>query len=494
MFDRKFDRRLWFMLLTLTSAAAAASGDDAPFRFSAPIDVQRSAPFIRLPLPASAYARSQQAGLRDLRVIDASGERVPFALLPPRAAQPESTEQQVQARLYALPPRPAAGRAWPTPVEVVVQGGRITVRQSGAPTAGTARTATAPQPVKDMPGWLFDLGDPRERPRDQPPPQSLRLRWSGPAEFSAGYDIETSDDLRQWRAGGSGQVLALVSAAGPLTQREVALPAKTGRFVRLVWADAGAAPALNGAAVIASRQSAVVLDPPTELVLDASLEPPRKDADETSAEVARRSLHFDLGGVLPLVQIDLRLGEPGSGGTRVAPVQVQARNRVDEAWRDVAGHVFYRFERGGTGVTSPPLALHLTSRYLRIVPDPRAAAIDAANVRLVAQAQLASLVFAAQGKVPFSLLAGAAEAPPSALPIGTLVPSLDEERTRFGQATLGAWSESETVARQARSKQRLVAMRPWLLWAVLLAGVAGLAFMVWRLTRQGVADPRAPGQ
>jgi hypothetical protein len=43
------------------------------------------------------------------------------------------------------------------------------------------------------------------------------------------------------------------------------------------------------------------------------------------------------------------------------------------------------------------------------------------------------------------------------------------------------------VARAVEQQQRRAALRPWLLWAVLLAGVAGLAFMVWRLTR-----PAAP--
>ena len=33
--------------------------------------------------------------------------------------------------------------------------------------------------------------------------------------------------------------------------------------------------------------------------------------------------------------------------------------------------------------------------------------------------------------------------------------------------------------------QRLAAWRPWLLWAVLVAGVGGLGFMVWRLARAG---------
>ena len=475
----------------LVCAATLAFAEDASYRFSAPITIDRGAPFVQLALPASAYARTRQGELRDLRIVDATGERVPFALLPPRPARAESSEQLADARLYPLPPRPAAGQVWPAPVEVVVQGGRISVKQTG----------TAPAPVaKNSPGWLFDLGDPAERKRDEPAPQTLRLRWSGPAEFSAGYQLETSGDLRQWRAGGAGQVLALASGAGVLTQPNVALPTDAGRFVRLVWAEPGAAPALNGASAVRLRQAALAPDAPQELVLSASAEPLRADADAASMEAARRSLHFDLGGVLPVEQIDLRFdamapspaggasgpSQPGSaaaGATRIAPVRVQARNRDSEAWRDVGGHVFYRFERGGGSVTSPALALVLAARYLRIVPDARAAPLDPAHTRLVVHAALASVVFAAQGRAPFTLLAGAESGPAGALPVSTLVPALDEERARFGQATLGAWRESEQVVRELQAQQRVAAMRPWLLWAVLLAGVAGLGFMVWRLAR-----------
>ncbi len=438
--------------------------------------MQQTAPFVRLPLPASAYGRTEQAELRDLRVVDAAGERVPFALLQPRADTNQTSEQPRETKLYPLPARPAAGQSWPAPVEVTVRGDRISVRQSGS---GNIK------PVKNSPGWLFDQGDARERKANEPPAQLLRLRWSGPAEFSAGFDIETSDDLRRWRAAGAGQVLALASPNGPLTQANVPLPANAGRFVRLVWNEPGSAPLLTGAAGIAVQQRAVSLDAPTELSIAASTEPPFKGADEASLALAKRALHFDLGGVLPLVQLDLQLGQAAGGGTRIAPVRLQARNRVDEPWRELAGHVFYRIERAGALSTSPPLALRSTLRYLRVIPDERAAPLDAAQTRLLVQAQLASVVFAAQGRAPYTLLAGAAKAPAGALPVGTLVPALDDERPRFGQATLGEWNESEAVVRQAESQRRVAAMRPWLLWAVLLLGVAGLGFMVWRLARGG---------
>lgn len=450
-------------------AIVAARAEDAAYRFHATIDVQQAAAFVRLPLPASAYGRTEQADLRDLRIVDAAGERVPFAVLAPRAAQSEVQEQSRDVMLYALPPRPAAGKAWASPLEVTVQGDRISVRP--------ARMAPA-TPGARSPGWLVDLGDPRARKPDEPAARGLRLVWSGPAEFSVGVDIEVSDDLRQWRAGGSSQLMALTSARGPLLQDRVVLPASAAfpstRFIRLVWSDAAAAPRLVAAQAILDRPASVVLDAPAEI----SISPLPATQDDG---VVKRALLFDLGGALPLLEIELRL----AAGTQIAPVRVQGRRSANGAWSEITSAVFYRIERAGQVSTAPPLALRTTQRYLRLIPDERAAALDPAQVTLVARAGLASLVFARQGREPFTLHAGSADARSSALPITTLVPALDEERKRFGQATLGAWRESEEVVRQLRSRERLAALRPWLLWAVLLAGVAGLGFMVWRLARGG---------
>jgi len=449
--------------------AAAAQTDEPAYRYQAPISVEKTAAFVQLALPASAYGRSLQTGLQDLRIVDARGERVPFAVLAPRAAEAQSIEQQRDAVLYPLPAKPAAGGVWASPVEVTVQGERVSVKRL----SGASMRAADPRSG----GWLFDLG---ERKKGDPPPQSLRMQWSGPAEFTAAFRFETSDDLRSWRAGGAGQLMALASAAGPLTQPSLVLPSQVGRFVRLVWADAAAAPLINGAKVIAATQGSVTLDAPTELVFATSPAPVGKAAAD---EAAQRALHYDLGGTLPLVQVDLQLAP----GTRVAPVRLQGRNHGDEAWRELGASVFYRLERGAEVSTSPPLALHTSVRYVRALPDARAATLDAGLTKLVVQAQLASLVFANQGQPPYALWAGAPKAATSALPVATLVPALDDERPRFGRATLGDWSEVAAVARAADRQQQLAALRPWLLWAVLLAGVAGLAFMVWRLTRPAAA-------
>lgn len=457
--------------LAWTLSPAAAPPESVALRYSAPILVQRPAAFVQLPLTAAAYGHSLGSDLQDLRIVDATGQRVPFALLAPRAAQAQRGEQLGDAVLYALPAQPATGSPWRSPVQVTVQGERITVQGLPRPAAHNTRAPSG--------GWLLDLG---QRQKDSPAPQSLRLRWSGPAEFAAAFSFDTSDDLRNWRPGGAGQIMALVSPTGPLTQANVALPAAVGRFVRLVWADTAAAPVLTAAQWVVATHSLQALDAPAELRIAASAAPAvaggatRSDA---AAQGEARSLTFELGAVLPLVQVDLQLAP----GTRVVPARVQGRDRVDQPWRDLASGVFYRLERDGAVTTSPPLSLQAAVRQVRVVPDARAGVLDAEQTQLVVRAALASLVFATQGQAPFTLQAGAAQAQASALPLATLVPGLEEERGRFGHASLGDWTEVAAVARAEASRQRVAALRPWLLWAVLIGGVAALGFMVFRLAR-----------
>jgi hypothetical protein len=202
-------------------------------------------------------------------------------------------------------------------------------------------------------------------------------------------------------------------------------------------------------------------------------------APAASADAAHGAQVFDLGGVLPVGRIELQFPP----GNHVAPLRVQGRRRAGEPWHELAFAVFYQIERGALVSRSPPLALNATLRYLRLEPDERAPALDGTALRLQVQAALPSLVFANQGQAPFFLRAGSPQARPGALPVASLVPALEDERARFGQATLGTWAESPEVAQAIQAARRRAALRPWLLWSVLLSGVGGLGWMVWQLAR-----------
>ncbi|MDR2216449.1 MAG: DUF3999 domain-containing protein, partial [Nevskiaceae bacterium] len=216
-------------------ASAQEEASQDLLRWQAPIVIEQSGAFVQLPLPAQVYTHSAQSNLADLRVVDARGERVPFALLStPLTSASDSAasaprEVTTPAKLYPLPPLPGDAKA-ADGIELSIVEGRVSVRTAGVTasvTMGTAASATAVSP-----GWLIDLGeDDRSQGNgegnggDPPPrPYALQLNWSGPAEFSAGFTLTSSADLREWHGAGAGQVMALTSSDGALTQPLVNLP------------------------------------------------------------------------------------------------------------------------------------------------------------------------------------------------------------------------------------------------------------------------------
>ena len=73
-----------------------------------------------------------------------------------------------------------------------------------------------------------------------------------------------------------------------------------------------------------------------------------------------------------------------------------------------------------------------------------------------------------------------------------VVPQLESERPRFGRASLGDFAADADAARAADDAARLARLRPWLLWTVLVVGVAVLGALVWRLARSGRTPPAPP--
>ncbi|UXH80365.1 DUF3999 domain-containing protein [Roseateles amylovorans] len=468
---------LWTLPSWAASHAPAAPASAPALRWQAAVTLQQEGSFIALPLPPSAYAHSLSPGLADLRVVDAAGQRVPYAWLPQPEGAPRSEESLRATTAYPLPRRTAPDAALQSPVEVLVQGDRLRVRRLGG-------GDTLARPDAMSPGWLFDLG---ERTPGEAAPQRLRLTWSGPSEFAATFDIDASETLRDWRGAGSGQVMALSAPSGALQQRDVLLPADVPRFVRLVWRDTSTAPQLTGGQAVRIQTGLGAQTVTETLRFTPSPEPAGR------WPLVPNSLHFDLGGGLPIHAVDLQLPP----ATRVVPLRLQGRQRSDEPWRELGSWVAYRLDRpDGQSPTShsPPMAVPATVRYLRLLPDERTGALDAARTQLVVKAALATLVFASQGQPPFQLQAGADNAANGALPIGMLVPQLDQERDRLGRAQLGEWTEVTAVAEQAAADQRRAAMRVWLLWGVLLAGVIALGAMVWKLARGARHDTSAAAQ
>ncbi len=499
---RSVTRRVRPILLLATLAASTACGagnaapstDEPVLREVATLQLERPGAFIAVPLGTDAY-RASASRLRDLRVVDAAGERVPHARLEPDRARQSVAKRSAALPLYPLLPR-ATGRtaaggittgiptgtttSIPTgesPVDVVVQGDRIEVRR---------RPGTALPAGTVSPGWIVDTGE--RAPGVPSAVRSLEFAWDGTPDVNAGLRLDSSVDLVVWRPAGSGMLVSMAGSAGAtrLEQRRVSLPAGAGRFVRVTWFDPAAAPPGLAAHALVEQSEPAAAGLAAVAAIAAS-----GKADPTDA----RAIVFDFGADVPLDDVELRI----EGGTRVVPGVLQvgtadaktagARGPSGAAgawvWRDDRPVVFHRIVREGlTASESPPLPMGRDVRVLRLVVDARAPLPPLAGLTLVGHFRPASLVFAGQGTQPWRVRAGGHVIADGALPVATLVPDLAAEAPRFGRATLGPFSVDADAAADSARAARDARLRPWLLWGVLGLGVLALGAMVGRLARR----------
>lgn len=432
-------------LLSLLAMPAAHGERAADYATGLPLTLGAEGPLHRVELPLAVHAQARP-DLADVRVFNAAGATVPHALLHAGATSPEPLPP-VAVPWFPLRNATARG-AGALDVRVEQDGRLISLRQGTLPVPATA-------------GWLFDLS------ALGAPAGALRLDWAAPASgFSSQVRLEASDDLRTWRPLADGPLLDLRYGGQQLRQDRLAFGAGRHRYLRL--SATPALPLLTGAWVEpAPAQAAPALE---------------------WMEIAGRSgaapgdYVFDLGAHVVARRIDLRLPAPNT----VAPVLWQARERRAAEWRDVVRGTAYRLRQGTTELASPPLDVgRQPGRYWRLRVDPRAGGLGGVPVLRLGREPV-QLVFVARGEPPFLLAFGRRDAAPAQLPLASLLPGYRPgmEAALPRAATGPARALGGTAAPAPGEEDRPPPdWQRWLLWSVLLAGVATLAWMARALLR-----------
>ena len=248
--------------------------------------------------------------------------------------------------------------------------------------------------------------------------------------------------------------MALTSATGPLTQPSVGAARRSrAASCALVWADAGERAGAHRRAGGRDRSArASTLDAPTELAFDADAVP--TDAASRARAGARRALHFDLGGALPLTQRRpaLRVGHARRAGARC-----RAAQRADEPWRELgAGRLLSPRARRRRSATSPPLAVRADDALpARACPTSARRRSTPRQTRLVVQAPLATPRLRGAGPAAVPRCWPARRTRPAARCRSRrwCRSSTTSARASAGP-TLGAWTEVAAVARQIEAEQR----------------------------------------
>jgi len=453
-------KRCWFTLLLLASTGAQATGDYAwqwPLELSEP-----DAGVHEITLNEAVYRAAFWRDLRDVRVLDADGRVVDSARYPAPEAVTTSTET------IDLPwfPLPADARAQADIALAVERDdhGRVTaIRETGTSTASAAD-----------PAWLVDLGEHAGQVH------TLRVEWVDPeARFDLGYRVETSDDLRRWRVLDS-EVRLVQLQHDQRELRRNAVPLSTGtqqRYLRLVPLQTSGAPALNG------------------LRGDVNHTATHDDWQWLDVSVQRQGedgFEYHTTGFFPVQRLDVTLPANSSVIWRVSSADPGSAGEDARPWRvEVERWETRNVQMAGEAQRSPPLELRSggeVNRQWRLQPATGALPPVAPVLRLGWRPE--RLVFLAQGRAPYQLVAGNARAQEDRAH-GAGVIALRGDAIANG----GPWQPGQARLGEREFRAGGDAYQPapeipkprdwktWILWAVLIAGSAIVGWLARSVLR-----------
>jgi hypothetical protein len=279
--------------------------------------------------------------------------------------------------------------------------------------------------------------------------------------------VQSSNDLDNWTTiVPSAAVAQLQRDAFTLTQSAIDLPAGVRpKYLRISWPRELAAVTLTTVKVLMPASQPGT---PTHW---KTLSADRVD----SAGLAL----YDTHGTFLVQYVDVEFADAAD----VASITVQSRASSTADWSFRHAGVFYTLQESDSRVQSGAVPiLRTTDRYWRLETARSGGWTRSGTPRLKIGWHPHEIVFVARGPAPYTLVYGSARVAADDAPVDALLASLNgaEIEGRVREATLG---EPHTFA----GADALTASPPYrriVLWGVLVAAVAALAFFAVRVFRE----------
>jgi hypothetical protein len=443
--------------------AAADTLAPTDFAWRGNLVVPAGSSLARVALPVDALLRLQGSAAQDVRVFNAAGEVVPFAVL--RRSDVERDAQLQRTAAYA-----AHALFANTALGMPVRGGvEVQVDANGATRAwvrwGDSTAQNLPAGAQPLQAALFDVREEKNALA------ALEVAGSLPPNVLVNLELASSDNLQDWTP---------VAVKGPLFHFDGAdAPHNTtlvlqqtlqprGRYLRLRWPgqDGVNVTAITGQLAAGRTQPA-----PLRAALPAGL------AD------GKASLSWSLPFATPITALHLQAVQDNT----LVPVRIAGRMDAAQPWRNLASTVVYRLDSVGSGAGNTPVALPATPLRALRVEASNGLALPAGGLQATVEFAPVQLAFLASGAGPFTLAAGRANTPAAAVDAGLFGAVSPAKLAELPLATVDALQADAPSAAPQWLAAWLPAGVPWrsvLLWGVLLAGVLVLGGVAVSLMRQ----------
>lgn len=462
--------------LLVAGAALAAPGQDRPqdYAWNMPIQSPAGAGIVQLILPREVYLHASSASLADLRLFDADGKRLAYAIGAP-PAQSATQRTNIPARIFPVTGAPATGDG--------LQGIDIRTADDGRLLSVSARAGTAAATAA-LQALILDLGKQTQDKR------IAALRFTPPARtdnYSAQVLLEVSDDLKQWDAIGTTTLNWLSNSdTQTLANDSIAFAPRAFRYARLSWQ---AGEPLAFAAITAQAVSETdIAAPRATVVLQGR---PGKQANEwryaTPLAMPADSIALQLTQTNTVLPVTLGVYRQNSYVPRHRlHLRQQARPAQGAYFDPLLSTTFYRIGLDGKERISGDLAMPVTQTNEWVLQTSTEHPLSADNAPALRLGWTpATVIFLASGKPPYQLAFGNGNAAAVAQPLAQVAPGFRaDELLALKTASAGPFKPNGGVAAPAPATKDGVPWHLTALWAALLLGVAVLGFFAWRLLSQ----------
>ena len=467
---------LLFCTALMTGAALAATAPQVPDRpqdygWSMPVQVPAGAGLVQLPLPREVYLHARSASLADVRLFDADGKRLAYAIGVP-AAPSATRRSSIPTRIF--PVTGASGNGMPGIDIRTADDGRLLSVSTRAGTAAATATLQA---------LILDLGKQAEGSR------IAALRFTPPARadnYSAQVLLEVSDDLKQWDAIGTTTLNWLSNSdTQTLANDGIAFAPRAFRYARLSWQ---AGEPLAFAAITAQAVSETeVAAPRAAIVLQGSSG--RQEHEwryTTPIAIPADSIALQFTQSNVVLPVTLGVYRQNSEPPRHRLHLRQPARPAQGAYFDpLLSTTFYRIGLDGKERMSGELAMPVTQTALWVMQTSPEHPLSPANAPALRLGWTpATVVLLASGKPPYRLAFGRNDAAAVAQPLSQVAPGFQAEELRALKIASAGPLQTNAGAAPAPAISDGAPWRLAALWAALLLGVAVLGFFAWRLLSQ----------
>ncbi len=454
----------------LPVVGALCAESPSNFAYGASIRADASESLYRLELPRAVYRGAVRRDLGDLRVFNGASEVVPHAFRPRASTETQKREPVALGffPLYGEEPNQLDGLSL-----------RVERRASGTIIKLDERAGSPGS--KNLLAYLVDAS------ALQIPVRALDLEVQGGGAYAANLSVEAGDDLSTWSTVvARAPILSLQHAGAMLEQRRIEFASRKPKYFRISWSGMPATARLG--ALRAEPGDAQV-----DAVRQWEPVPGRAVADKPGEYV------FDAQGQFPADRLRLELPQANT----VVQVRFASRARADSPWRPLAGATAYRLRRDGVDVSNPDVPTgENADRYWLLRVDQKGGGLGAGEPRLLLGWLPQEIVWVARGNPPFTLAYGSREAKPSAYAIESLIPGYRRDAdlgAKVATVAQGSTASVKSVDVDAPAVlggqsvlEERIDLKRGALWAALVAGVAFLGWMAWRLLKQMNAGARPP--